>query len=46
MRFKLSKPYLNRKTNRFERLVLGEGRIYFTKMKLGNEIVTKKNADE
>ena len=46
MRFKLSRPYVNRETNRFERLVLGEGRIRFIKAKLGGRIVTKKNADE
>ena len=46
MRFKLSKPYLNRKTHRFERLILGVRKIRFTKTKLGRKIVTKKNADE
>ena len=46
MRFKLSRPYLDRETNRFKRLVLVEGRIRFTKAKLGGRIVTKKNADE
>ena len=46
MRFKLSKPYLNRKTHHFERLVLGEGRIHFAKAKLEGRIVTKKTADE
>jgi len=46
LRFHLSKPYFNRRTHKFERLVLGEGKMHFTKTKIGKDIVTRRNADE